>query len=394
MPPLERGRPMKLGEILVEKRLLTPDQLDRALKAQLIFGGHLGTSLIETGLLDEDTLGDVLSSSAGVPYAPRHLLADVRPAAIKAVPRKVAEEYQVVPIKLEAGSIHLAFVNPGDLRALDALRFVTGRSVVAWIAPEVRILQALESYYGVQRPARYIRLDLRLTEHRPSSSPRVDVSSVPSTMDIGPTSSAEPDSVFGYGRPWREIARELYDHEAARPEPPSSSMSLPRLAELLCRAESRDDLAQAVLDFAVGRAERALLMFVRAGWASVWEERGFELVHDVRTAFKIDVTRDAVFHALMGSDHYLGALPPEQAGLSFYRGLGVVAPTELLLVPIHVNDRLVAAAVADGGPMGGLQGDAGEFLKAFRLLAKAVLMVALKKNMRDIAQPVIRTIEA
>ena len=175
---------MKLGEILIKKGVLTEAQLELALQSQLIFGGHLGTSLIETGMLDEDTLGEVLASFSGVPYAARHLLAHIRPAAIKAVPRKIAEEYRVVPIRLEGTSVHLAFVNPRDLGALDALKFATGRNVVAWIAPEVRIYQALEKYYGVARRARYIKLDCRLDEPRHVSPARDVAAPIPSTDEV------------------------------------------------------------------------------------------------------------------------------------------------------------------------------------------------------------------
>jgi len=81
---------MKLGEALVKKGLITTAQLESALKAQLIFGGHLGTCLIESGYIDEETLGEVLASSAGVPYAPIHLLANIPPATIQAIPKRIA----------------------------------------------------------------------------------------------------------------------------------------------------------------------------------------------------------------------------------------------------------------------------------------------------------------
>ena len=384
---------MKLGEILIERGVLTRTQLDLALKAQLIFGGHLGTSLIETGLLDEDTLGQVLSSSAGVPYAPRHLLAHVRPAAIKAVPKKIAEEYSVVPIRLEGTSVHLAFVNPRDLRALDALKFATGRNVVAWIAPEVRVLQALEKYYGVARRARYIKLDYRLDEPRRASAVCDEAAPIPPTDEASFLSSSEPDAAIGYGRPWQEVANELFGLDSAEREPPASLMSIPELAERYCRAESRGDLARAVLDFTAGRADRMLLMFVRGNRASVWEDRGFGLSDGVRSDAAFEVTSEAVFRLLMGNDYYYGALPKDEEILSFYARLGTHAPAELLLIPIHVNDHLVALALADGGLKGRIEGDVDEFLKAFRLFSTAVLMVALRKNLRDVARPVTRLAE-
>ncbi len=384
---------MKLGEILIKMGLITEAQLELALQTQLIFGGHLGTSLIETGLLDEDTLGGVLASSAGVPYASHDLLTNIAKTAIDAVPRKIAEEYRVVPIKLEGTSIHLAFVNPRDLRALDALKFATGRNVVAWIAPEVRVYQALERYYGVVRRARYIKLEHRLDELHVVSPIRDEAVPIPSTDEVPFLSSSEADAAFGYGRPWQEVANELFGLDSAEPQPPASVMSLPELADRYCRAESRDDLARAVLDFTEGRADRMLLMRVRANRASVWEQRGFGRSDGARCDAAFEVISEPVFRLLMGNDYYYGALPKDEESLSIYARLGMDAPEEVLLIPVHFNDHLVALALADGGRKGGIKGDVEDFLRAFRLFSTAVLLVALRKDLRDAARPVARAAE-
>jgi len=57
----------KIGEILIARGKLTRRQLETALKAQLIYGGHLGTCLIELGMIDETTLGRCSRRSRTVP---------------------------------------------------------------------------------------------------------------------------------------------------------------------------------------------------------------------------------------------------------------------------------------------------------------------------------------
>ena len=383
---------MKLGETLVKKGLLTKAQLEVALKSHLIFGGHLGTNLIETGLLDEDTLGEVLATSAGVPYVASHLLTEIRPSTISTFPNRIAEEYRAIPFKIEDNALHVAFVDPRDLRSLDAVKFATGRNVVAWIAPEVRILQALERYYGVERRARYIRLDHRL--HAPQQVSRADRRAAPSSPtheDPRYLSAQDSEAMFGYGRPWQDVADELFKGDSAESSPPKTLMSLPELAERYGRADSRDDLARTALEFAAGRTHRMLLMFVRANWATVWIERGFTIPDVARSGAKFDVTTEALFRALMENDHYFGALPKDKEARAFYDRLGVAAPTELLLIPIYVNDQLVAAALADGGPKGRIEGEVLDLRKAFRLFSTALLMVALRKTLRDVARPLAHT---
>jgi hypothetical protein len=82
---------MKLGATLVSEGVLTKQQLHLALRSQMIVGGHLGTSLIELGYLDEETLGRALSKATGVPYAQPHLFEKITARTIQAIPRNLAE---------------------------------------------------------------------------------------------------------------------------------------------------------------------------------------------------------------------------------------------------------------------------------------------------------------
>jgi len=54
---------IKLGELLLNEKLISPEQLDEALKIQMIFGIKLGSSLIELGFIDEENLSIVLAAS-------------------------------------------------------------------------------------------------------------------------------------------------------------------------------------------------------------------------------------------------------------------------------------------------------------------------------------------
>jgi len=394
---------MKLGEILIKRGLLTEGQLEMALKAQLILGGHLGTNLIEMGFVDEDTLGKVLSKTSGTPYAPPHLFTNIPEATINTVPAKIAEEYQVIPLKVADQAVHLALINPTDLGILDELSFAIGRKVIPWIAPEVRVFQALERYYAVGRRPRYIALGHHLDDAGDGNrSGTGKVSRGPAGAVPIPAGDSRRDDLlseegqgveFEYGKSWQEVADELATRESAAPtvetsKQPSSLMPLSELAERYCRADSPDDLARAALEFSVGRADRMLLMAVNADRASVWHERGLALLGGTRGLPVFHVTSEAVFGLLMGDDYYHGVVPPQEEIHSFYRRLGVDAPSELLLIPLRVNDRLVAVVLADGGRQGRIHGEVAEFLKAFRLFGMSVGLLALRKKIRDAALPV------
>lgn len=146
----------RLGDLLIERGLLTPSQLKTALRTQEFFGGHLGSILIELGFLDERTLGETLARSAGVRYAPSDLLVDIPDEVIRVVPGKVAERHKAIPIRIQDKRLHLAMLNPRDLLSLDEIAYLTGMVVVPYVAPEYRIYEALERYYhlGRLRPER------------------------------------------------------------------------------------------------------------------------------------------------------------------------------------------------------------------------------------------------
>jgi hypothetical protein len=373
---------MKLGATLVSEGAITKQQLDLALRSQLIVGGHLGTNLIELGYVDEETLGLALSKATGVPYAQPHFFENIKASTIQAVPRNLAEEYEVVPLGLEAKRIHIAIVNPKNLHALDELAFATGRKLVPWIAPEVRIVEALERYYGVSRRSRYIALSLFLNEFgKPDQGKRREIPRGPAEIPPIPAAHAWQDA--STDRPPRESAApQPTTPKPKAPAPRSTAMSLDELGERYSQAASRDDLAQAVLDFGVGRAKRMLLTLVRDHRASIWEESGFSLKDKVRCEAGFDVTSESLVSLLMGNDHYRGAFPREGELERFFGSLGVELPEDLLLIPVHVNDRLVTIALIDGGPRGRIQGHVDDFLKAFRLFGTGVGIVILRQKLR------------
>ena len=149
---------MKLGELLIRESVITQAQLDEALNSQLVYGGSLGTCLVELGYIDELSLGMTLSLAFGIDYAPPEAFYEIAPFAIEAIPAKLAEKNLTVPLGLTKRTLSVAMSDPTNLTAVDELRFATGYSITPFVAAEVRIYQALERYYQLPRRLRYVRL--------------------------------------------------------------------------------------------------------------------------------------------------------------------------------------------------------------------------------------------
>ena len=158
----------KLGELLVETGVITPDQLRAALRAQLQRGGHLGTCLIELRYVDESHLGQALATLHGVEHATADQFAYISQSVIERVPTRIVERRRVIPINIQHNALRVAMANPGDLLTLDELAFSTGLNISPCVAPEVRILQALERYYGIPRSPRFLMIGTFATTPRPA----------------------------------------------------------------------------------------------------------------------------------------------------------------------------------------------------------------------------------
>jgi len=130
----------------------------RALKTQLIFGGHVGTSLIELGYVGEERLGRILAELLRVPYATRELFEAIPGEVLRHLTRPLVDRYRAVPLLVESGGLHLALVDAGNLDHLSDLAFATGRRVIPWVSPEHRLQRVIERYYRIRRDRRWVPL--------------------------------------------------------------------------------------------------------------------------------------------------------------------------------------------------------------------------------------------
>ena len=152
----------RLGELLVATGLLSIEQVEQALRAQVMWGGRLGTTLIELGYLDLDSLAITLGKQHRLPAAlARHFDKADRVLQQKLSP-DVAERYSAVPLlRVTEGKVVVAMVDLIDKRGLaiiaDELE-VTPAQIVPAIAAELRIRYHLERVYRIPRAARFLRV--------------------------------------------------------------------------------------------------------------------------------------------------------------------------------------------------------------------------------------------
>ena len=146
----------KLGEILLERKLVTACQLGEALETQVIYGGRLGRLLVQFGFLRIDDLGRSLSTQHGVPHAEMAALEAATNEARQVVDRALAARYNIIPMALEGDTLHLAMAFP-ERRIAGELSYALNLAIERFVAPELRIKYFLERYYGVARSSKFLR---------------------------------------------------------------------------------------------------------------------------------------------------------------------------------------------------------------------------------------------
>ena len=145
-----------LGTLLVERGLITEKVLSEALQRQVIFGGRLGTNLMEMGALREDAVLKMLADQHRVPYPENRHFENIPRDVLDSIPKYLLEKHLIIPISAEKNRVTLAMTDPTRLDVIDEVSFRTNKVIDPVVATELRITQALERYLGIRRKARFI----------------------------------------------------------------------------------------------------------------------------------------------------------------------------------------------------------------------------------------------
>lgn len=138
----------KIGEILLENKLITQEQLQEALEKQKKVKSRLGSILIDLGFVSADDVGEVLSEKYQVPHVDPEAI-DIEKDVLKVIPVEVTRKFKCIPLYRFGSTVTLAMVDPFDLKVIDEIKFLTGFQVEPVVAPEISIINCLSTYYGI-----------------------------------------------------------------------------------------------------------------------------------------------------------------------------------------------------------------------------------------------------
>ena len=139
--------PVRIGELLLKEKRITPTQLQEALNYQKTHGGKLGFNLVKLGFVKDEEITALLSKQYGVPSINLAQF-DIDPTVIKLVPAETAQKYQIVPLSRSGATLTIAMTDPTNVFAMDDIKFMTGYNVEPVVASEGAVIEAIQKYYG------------------------------------------------------------------------------------------------------------------------------------------------------------------------------------------------------------------------------------------------------
>lgn len=366
---------LKLGELLIKEGLITQNQLDEALKTQMIFGIKLGSSLIELGFVEEGQLLKLLSKKLGVPAVSRKEILNIPEKVIQTLPSSIAEKYRVVPLRLDNKRLSVAMSDPTDLKAIDEISFRTGYLVQPFIAPDLHISLALEKYYYTMRDQRYLKVSDTFRQ-REVTQPKAMIE-VQVEKENGELLNIEIPAEF-----------EGFDSLPDLPEEPMygvvqetlSRYTIDKLSIEFAAARERDDVADVFIKYLGQEFTTGALFIVRGNAAVGWRGvAGGEKVANF-SELSLLLSKPSVLRDVVETRNYsLDALINTPENNQILKVLNIRPETPLLVLPVIMLNKVVAAVLVSAD-MDALGRSLAELQKLVRKASLAFEMLIIKNK--------------
>jgi hypothetical protein len=353
-------RASSFGEYLLNEGVCSRELLERATRHTTVYGGRLGTNLVELGALDIDGLERHLAAFLNVPKAPSAWVEAPAKEALAAVPRKLVRKLRVLPLRLQGRLLHVAMCDPRGSFDRDELGRATGYGIQGYVIADVRLSALLEHYYGIPG-------ELRIAEES-----AVD----PTARQTGPVASEskgeeliDEETFTQLHADWQNTSKGS-DTRAAEARETASSLpagasdrqthqgpsgapaeraDVATLEAQILQATDRDAVARLALRLARVHADAAALFVVRGGIVSGFHGDGIAIPRII-DGIMVPAGLGSLLPRAAASGETCRGRPEAVTDRKILRALGREGVQEILVHPIRIQQHLVNLLYADAGP--------------------------------------------
>ena len=146
---------LRLGDLLISAGLITQEQLEEGLALQKGSGKRLGTVLLENGFITETELIEALQMQLGIEFIDLSKV-NIPTELVQAVPKNIAKQYQVVPVRLNRDELYIAMSDPLNFYAIEEVRKASKKKVIPMVAMSSAVERAIQVLYGNEGAAKAI----------------------------------------------------------------------------------------------------------------------------------------------------------------------------------------------------------------------------------------------
>lgn len=147
MIPYKRINKKFIGDLLVERGIISKAQLEEAIGHQKKKGGLLGEVLLQLGYASEEDIAQALTSQYGFPYLPLANY-EIESEVLSSVACELCNKYCLIPIDKIGSSLTLAMDNPLNTEAIEEVEALTHCSVQTFVSTATDIRNAIKKHYA------------------------------------------------------------------------------------------------------------------------------------------------------------------------------------------------------------------------------------------------------
>ena len=136
----------QLGELLIDCKLVTRENLDQALQVQKEKGGLLGQILVALKFTTEEAIAQALTAQYGFPYLPLFSY-EVDPVVVKIIPEQVARQFGLIAVDRVGNILTIVMSNPLNNQALEDIEMITKLTPQIFVSTTTDINKAISEYY-------------------------------------------------------------------------------------------------------------------------------------------------------------------------------------------------------------------------------------------------------
>ncbi|MDA8364215.1 MAG: GspE/PulE family protein [Gammaproteobacteria bacterium] len=141
-----KPKKIRIGDLLIEHKVISQEQLNAALAEQKKSGRKLGRVLIENGYLTEDQLLDFLARQLSIPYIDLKRY-HLKPDVVRLIPEAHARRFRVLALEDGRDGLLIGMADPTDIFAYDELARVLRRPLRLSVVREADLLKAIDLTY-------------------------------------------------------------------------------------------------------------------------------------------------------------------------------------------------------------------------------------------------------